>query len=247
MKLLIDLGNTRLKCAMWDGTALRTLGSATHAGPLDNVDFAPLWNEAGTASAILVASVAGTAIEQRLAQDLRQHFSLEPAFVASTTGACGVRNAYPQPDRLGVDRFLGMIAVHTGIAGAAVLASCGTALTLDAIAADGAHLGGLISASPALMIDALTGNTARLRQPQAARIVELADNTADAIESGAWLGAAALIERFVERAATLIGSRPALVLSGGGAQRLNGLIEPVHRVDEEIVLRGLAIYADSVT
>jgi len=247
MKLLIDLGNTRLKCALWNGKTLQTLGSATHAGPMDNVDFAALWNESGTVSAILVASVAGAAIEQRLAHDLRRRFGLEPVFVASSAGACGVRNAYPQPDRLGVDRFLSLIAVHAGGAGAAVLASCGTALALDAIAADGAHLGGLISASPALMIDALTGNTARLGRPQDARIVELADNTADAIESGTWLGAAALIERFVERAATLIGSRPALVLSGGGAQRLSGLITSKHRVDEEIVLRGLAVYADSVT
>ncbi|HEY2395799.1 MAG TPA: type III pantothenate kinase [Rudaea sp.] len=247
MKLLIDLGNTRLKCALWDGTTLRTLGAATHAGPMDNVDFAALWSEAGAVSAILIASVAGAALGLRLARDLRRRFGLEPVFVASTAQACGVRNAYAQPERLGVDRFLGLIAVHADAAGAVVLASCGTALTLDAIDADGGHRGGLISASPALMIDALTGNTARLQRPRAARIVELAVDTADAIESGTWLGAAALIERFVERAAALIGSRPAVVLGGGGARRLGGLIAPAHRVDEEVVLRGLAIYADSVT
>ena len=247
MKLLIDLGNTRLKSAVWDGTTLRALGAATHGGPMDNVDFDALWNEAGAVSAILVASVAAAATCQRLAQDLRRRFGREPVFVASSAQACGVRNAYAQPERLGVDRFLGLIAVHADVAGAVVLASCGTALTLDAIDADGLHRGGLISASPALMIDALTGNTARLQRPRAARVVELAADTADAIESGTWLGAAALIERFVERAAAVIGSRPALVLAGGGAQRLGGLIAPAHRVDEAVVLRGLAIYADCVT
>jgi type III pantothenate kinase len=247
MKLLIDLGNTRLKCALWDGTTLRTLGAITHADPKDNVDFAALWSEAGAVSAIYIASVAGTEIGQRLAQDLLRRFKVEPVFVTSSAQACGVRNAYAQPQRLGVDRFLGLIAVHADVAGAAVLASCGTALTLDALDADGSHRGGLISASPALIMDALTGHTARLQRPHGARVVEFAVDTADAIESGTWLGAAALIERFVARAATLLGSRPTLVLGGGGAQRLSGLIVPAHRVDEEVVLRGLAIYADSVT
>jgi pantothenate kinase type III len=32
MKLLIDLGNTRLKCALWDGSALHFLGALAHAG-----------------------------------------------------------------------------------------------------------------------------------------------------------------------------------------------------------------------
>lgn len=247
MKLLVDIGNTRLKCALWGGSRLRTLGPATHAGAVENVDFGALWNGVADLSSIHVASVAGGPVEQRLAQSLMQRFGLAPVFVASSAAACGVRNAYAQPERLGVDRFLGLIAIHASEAGPAVLASCGTALTLDAIGADGTHLGGLISASPALMIDALTGNTARLRQPQSAQVVELADNTGDAIESGTWLAAAALIERFVARTASLVGGAPSVVLSGGGGERLSGLITPAHRVDGEIVLRGLAIYADSVT
>jgi hypothetical protein len=114
-----------------------------------------------------------------------------------------------------------------------------------ALAADGSHLGGLIAPSPPLMRDALTGATARLSTPQAARVVERADNTGDAIESGVWLAAAALLERFAARATTTFGAAPSIVLTGGGAERLATLIEPVHRIDAEVVLRGLAIYASS--
>jgi type III pantothenate kinase len=255
MKLLIDVGNTRLKCALWDGAVLRELGSATHAAAMqaalmdadaaNNVDFAALWAQVADVSAIFIASVASSTIEQRLAQSLTQRFARTPRFVASAASACGVRNAYPQPERLGVDRFLSLIAVHAFERSPAVLASCGTALTLDALAADGTHLGGLISASPALAIDALTGSTARLQAPQSARVVELADNTDDAIESGAWLAAVAQVERFVARAAGLMGGTPALILSGGGAARLSALIAPPHRVDASLVLRGLAVYSDS--
>jgi type III pantothenate kinase len=133
--------------------------------------------------------------------------------------------------------------MHAVESGPCVLASCGTALTLDALAADGTHLGGLIAPSPALMRDALTGATARLATPQFARVVECADNTDDAIESGVWLAAAALLERFVARAAATFGTPPSVVLTGGGAERLGALIALPHRIDTELVLRGLALYA----
>jgi len=245
MKLLIDLGNTRLKCALWDGSALRFIGALAHVGDDVQLDFDTLWKDIGAVSAILIASVASAVVGDQVARKALERFVVQPAFVLSPASACGVRNAYAEPDRLGIDRFLGLVALHAIQSGPCVLASCGTALTLDALAADGSHLGGLIAPSPPLMRDALTGATARLSTPQAARVVERADNTGDAIESGVWLAGAALLERFVARATTTFGAAPAVVLTGGGAERLATLIEPAHRVDAELVLRGLAIYAAS--
>src|SRR5262249_12893162 len=158
---------------------------------VDNVDFESLWTNLPDIAAIFVASVAAEELGQRLARGLTQRFRRAPQFVASTAQACGVRNAYPHPQRLGVDRLLGTIALHAGAKRPFVLASCGTALTLDALSADGTHLGGLICASPGLMLDALVGNTGRLTTPQGARVVELADDTGDAMHSGAWLAATA--------------------------------------------------------
>lgn len=245
MKLLIDLGNTRLKCASWDGGALRFVGALAHAGSGMEMDFAGLWKDIENVSSILIASVAGAALGDQVARHALARFGVQARFVQSPASACGVRNAYAQPERLGVDRFLGLVALHAGEPGPCVLASCGTALTLDALAADGVHLGGLIAPSPALMRDALTGATARLATPRSARVVERADNTDDAIESGVWLAAAALLERFVARAAAAFGASPAVVLTGGGATRLGELLEPAHRIDPKLVLRGLAIYAES--
>lgn len=244
MKLLIDLGNTRLKWALWDGTELRSRGALAHAGG-EPVDFAALWKDIHELDAAWIASVAAPALEAALAGSLRARAIPEPHFVRSCAQACGVRNAYAQPQRLGVDRFLSLIAAHAHAPQPTVIASCGTALTVDALTADGTHLGGLIAPAPELMRNALLGNTARLGDVGGASIVEMADNTADAVASGTWLAAVALIERFVAQAAQRMGAAPALVLSGGGAARLAGLIDVPLRIDSELVLRGLALFAEA--
>jgi len=241
MKLLFDLGNTRVKWAAWDGRDLRGGGAAAHR---DNVDFAALLQDIQKPDGIWIASVAAPALDERLVQFARTHWRIEPMFVRSSASACGVRSAYAQPERLGVDRWLGLIAAHAHGEAPAVIAGCGTALTLDALAIDGMHLGGLIAPSPQLMRQALLGNTARLGDIDAATVVEIASNTADAVASGTWLAAAALVERFVAQAAARFTATPRLVLTGGGASRLGALLALPHRIDAELVLRGLAHYAD---
>lgn len=254
MKLLIDLGNSRLKWALWDGTQLHRGATLTHArtsesestdGPPAEVDFSTLWKDVPAVNAIWVASVASNALEQTLTHSLNEHFAVSVRYARSPAFACGVRNAYSAPARLGVDRFLGLVAAHRDSAGPAVIASCGTALALDAVGTDGKHLGGLIAPAPPLMRHALLERTARLGELAAAPIAEFADTTAGAVESGTWLAAVALVERFARRAHSVFGMTPALILSGGGAKRLAPLLELEHRVDPDLVLRGLAHFADA--
>ena len=88
--------------------------------------------------------------------------------------------------------------------------SCGTALTLDALSAEGTHLGGLIVPGLRLMHEAITQRHGTFDgRASGSRIVEMADNTADAIESGIQLAAVAVIERFVARARARLGTEPA--------------------------------------
>jgi len=239
MKLLIDLGNTRAKWALWNGVDLLAVRAAVHGEPGDLV-----WADLPRVDAVVVASVAAPALNARIDAAARERFGVSAHFMHSCAQACGVRNAYAQPERLGIDRFLALIAAHGRVHEPTVIASCGTALTLDALAADGTHLGGLIAASPDLALTALRGGTANLRAMPPGSIVEFAANTADAMESGAWLAAAALVERFVAHAAARFDAMPALTLTGGGAARLGELLSMRHRIDAELVLRGLAMLAD---
>lgn len=253
MKLLIDLGNSRLKWALWDGAQLHRGATLTHTHASESesadpatveVNFSALWKDIPAVNAIWVASVASTALEHTLTHSLNEHFAVSVRYARSPAAACGVRNAYSAPARLGVDRFLGLVAAHRDSAGPAVVAGCGTALALDAVGSDGRHLGGLIAPAPPLMRQALLERTARLGDLAAAPIADFADTTSAAVESGTWLAAVALVERFARRAQAVFGITPALILSGGGAKRLAPLLELEHRFDPDLVLRGLAHFAD---
>lgn len=238
MILLVDLGNSRLKWALHDET-LHVGAPVDHARPLPpQLDAA--WGRAGAVTRALVASVAAPALEAELAVAVMARFGIAAEFVRTPAQAAGVRNAYATPAKLGIDRFLALVALHADAALPVVHASVGTALTLDALAADGTHHGGLIAPSPALMQQTLLDATARVTASDDAPIAELATDTESAVRSGCLLAAAALIERFRAQAAVVLGTPPALVLSGGGAPPLVPLLAPPVRVKVDLVLRGLA-------
>ena len=242
MKLLIDLGNTRLKWATWSGSRLQAGGVFAHAGQSLLTELPREWVELVRVDAVLVASVLAPAREQELDDFVRQRFSLHAEFVRSPAAALGVRNAYAEPARLGVDRFLALAALHAQRAAAQVLASVGTALTVDALGADGVHHGGLILPAPQLMREAVLAGTARVGTAQG-NYRELPHDTADAVVSGALYAALGAIERFRANAARRLGSTPLLHLTGGGADELAALLPDAVRA-HDLVLRGLALWAE---
>jgi type III pantothenate kinase len=235
MKLLVDIGNTRLKSALVDGEDWQSIDAVPGAA----IDAA-LWKDIPHVDSAWIASVASADVTERIAAHLRERFSTEVHIVRSTAEACGVRSAYGKPERLGVDRFLALIAVHAQSKGATVIVSCGTALTLDALRENGQHLGGLIAPSPALMQQALRTGAAQLRQIDETDVVDIADNTDAAVASGTWLSAVALTERFLAKATERLAAPPRLVVAGGGGERLAALLDRPSDVEPDLVLRGLA-------
>ncbi len=245
MRLLLDLGNTRLKWAL-------------HAPPLGwfahgAVDWQPdmaralelAWTGLPQPTTVIAASVVDTVREAQVANVTERLFACAPRWLRTPASACGVRNAYAEPQRLGVDRFLAMVAARADGHAPCVVAGAGTALTLDALAADGQHLGGLIAPGPQLMQQSLLDATARVRPDRPGDILELADNTADAVASGCWQAAAALIERFATRVAKRVGATPTLILGGGDAARLAPLLSLPVQLSQDGVLHGLAVWADT--
>lgn len=243
MRLLLDLGNTRLKWAVQDDRG----GWFAHAAVAWQDDVPAALADAWRGIALppaFGASVVESAREELVARSVRACGG-DVTWLRTPAVACGVRNAYAEPARLGVDRFLAMVAARADGLGACVLAGVGTALTLDALDADGRHLGGLIAPGPQLMRQALLGATAQVRPVRAGTIHELADNTADAVRSGCWLAAAALVERFVAQVTPRLASVPTVSLSGGDAEPLAALLAlPVRRTHDS-VLRGLAVWAQT--
>ncbi|MEO6076455.1 MAG: type III pantothenate kinase [Dokdonella sp.] len=244
MNLLIDFGNTRLKWASHVDGEVRPGGVFAHqqqslAAAASN-DWLALPRRP---ESVLVASVVGEKREAELTALCRSVFRVDPVWLKTPRHALGVNNGYRQPNRLGIDRFLAMVAMHAKSPRAQVLVSCGTALTLDALAADGEHHGGLILASPDLMRSALRSATARLAGP-CGKLVEMATTTNDAIQSGALLAAIALIGRFRRQTAAKLGAVPVIVLTGGGSAELSPWLPDSER-HADLVLHGLARWAEA--
>jgi type III pantothenate kinase len=244
MILLVDIGNTRLKWARLDGTEL----SAQQAIVRSNVSceqLAAFVTDGIQPSRILVSNVAGPTVEQEITRALRQRTSAPIEFVRSTASACGVRSAYPQPERLGTDRWMSVIAAHH-LVGAACIATFGTAMTIDAVSVDGQHLGGVIVPGPQLMIDSLLANTSDLAQrSMGGNIADdlFADNTLGAIHQGALHACAALVERAFATSEARLKGKPTLILSGGASEAIAKALRIPQRIVPDLVLRGLALIA----
>lgn len=243
MKLLLDLGNTRLKWAVLDRGTRIGQGAVAWSDDVESL-LAAAWGPLDGVTHIYGASVVDAAKEARVEAIANAIRARNVYWLRTPAEACGIRSAYAEPERLGVDRFLAMVwAFHDGDA-PCVLVGVGTALTLDALDAEGRHLGGLIAPGPQLMQQSLWGATARVR-PEPGRVLDAADNTADAVASGCWQAAVALIERFVARMSPQLGGAPQVILGGGDAAQLQSLLAVPAKLTEDSVLRGLAVWAEA--
>jgi type III pantothenate kinase len=256
--LLLDVGNSRLKWALLRG-AYRRGQRFTRSGSLELAQLAGagaalqrLIALLGPLTAIEACNVAGTAVERQLRAIARRAGTPRPRFARSAHAAAGVRNAYPQPWRLGVDRWAALIGARFEHPRRALcLVAVGTAMTIDLLDPSGRHRGGSIIPGPALMIDSLLERTAGIRRraggARAAHAVRtrpatlFARDTRGAIAVGAVHAAAALIVEAMRTARALLGARPQLILSGGAADAVGQLLRGGYRREDELALRGLAV------
>jgi type III pantothenate kinase len=167
--------------------------------------------------------------------------SLLPAvpveWFAASASRAGLANGYRNPSQLGCDRFAAAIGARALAPGRAlIVATCGTATTIDAVSADGVFIGGMILPGLALMASSLARNTAQLPQvaPGAAPPPQFADNTADAIVAGCLAAQAGAIER-----AVAAHRADACILSGGAAPWVAPSLTVSFQVADNIVLAGL--------
>ena len=237
---LFDLGNTRLKCA-----ALAPGGGVgeVFALPHGETDLGAALDAVLPSSRIdvaHVASVADPSLRIALLTALADR-SRRIELARTQRRFAGVEIAYPHPQRLGVDRFLALVAAHHQARAPVLVCGVGTALTVDLVDGDGRHLGGRIAPSPTLMREVLHARAAHL--PEEGGDYELfARDTDDALASGCLGAAVALIEQTQREALARVRTTPVLILHGGGAGALAAHL-PDAVLHRSLVLDGLAIWA----
>lgn len=252
--LLVDIGNSRVKAGLQPTPAAgRVIPLPAYfwreqpGGPA--ALFAAAWPGLAAPARICLANVAGPEVGQAFASAMAARFGL-PVEEARTEAEClGLRIAYREPARLGVDRFLALLAAYAKLGGPVCVVDCGTALTLDAVDAQGRHHGGLIVPGGGLMRAALRRGTARLdpapEGEPAGEVGLLGADTEAGIAAGTRHALAGLVERVLPRLAAELGTAPRCLLTGGEAAALLPLLSVPGEICPDLVLQGLALWLEA--
>ncbi len=254
MLLAIDVGNTNVVFALFEGRRIRARWRIA-TDPRRTGDEYAVWLMQllairGVArqdiSQIIVSTVVPRALHniEVLAQN---YFGVEPLIAGTPPVTYGIDVDVDQPSSLGSDRAVNAIAAHAKYAGDLIIVDFGTATTLDVIDFNGAYKGGIIAPGINLSLDALVGNTAKLPRiaieaPKSTSVI--GTNTEDQMLIGVFWGYVAMMEGLIARIRAQIG-RPARVIATGGlAVLFNDHTGIFDDVDPDLTLDGLAILAE---
>jgi type III pantothenate kinase len=238
MNLCVDIGNSRLKWAQGEPPGW-TVRSAALAG-LDPGDlYAILWNRLVPPTRLLVSCVARTEWSETLRHWARAHWGCEAELLQASAAAGGVRNRYRDPARLGIDRWAALVGARRLTNGPAIVIDAGTAVTVDALGADGEFLGGVILAGLELQRAGLRHGTAGIGVTEERATGCLALDTDEAVTAGTRYGLAGGIERIIREQSGALGGTPVILITGGDAERLLPLLPSGVRHVPDLVLLGV--------
>jgi len=244
--LVLDVGNSRTKWGVHSGRGWISFGVAP------NADIGTLalreWQNLPRPGRIVGVNVAGEPTRMRLEAQLAR-WRVPPRWLVATAAAGGVVNGYAQPGQLGADRWAALIAARKRALGTelfpppVVVVNAGTAVTIDALDADGVFRGGVIVPGLRLMLQALAEHTAGLKAPPGT-YRDFPTNTGDALFSGAVQAITGAIGEMRARLAAGTGEVKCLLAGGAAsdiAPHLGGAVEVV----DNLVLEGVLVLADA--
>ena len=246
--LALDIGNTRLKWALYARAQPASEPVAQGAAFLETIDDLAdgEWKRLAPPTQMLGCIVAGEAVRVRVEQQL-ELWDLAPRWVVPSARQAGVSNGYDHPSRLGADRWVAMIGARwhvlaRGPARPVLVVMVGTAVTVDALGTEGRFLGGLILPGFGLMLKALEMGTAGLKVPTG-EVVEFPTNTSDALMSGGAYAIAGAVRRQYRRLQARCGTEPLLFMGGGAAAKLAPITDLLLETVDTLIFDGLLAIA----
>lgn len=237
--VVADLGNSRLKWGL-----VRTNGlEASIALPIDDTQaWSAAWEDWALGDQPWIISTVNPPLAARLEAFLhargvrRMHWFRSAADVP-------IKHALDHPERAGADRAFAVLAAvaSQGLGRPGIVVSCGSAITVERISAEGIWLGGAIAPGLGLSARALNEGTAQLpfvnaREAPAA----WGNSTQPALEAGIFWGAVGTIRELVMRQSEDLTPAPWLIWTGGDARILAPHVAwRESRVVPDLVLLGL--------
>jgi type III pantothenate kinase len=230
VNLLLDLGNSRLKWATSEKQGQTLAHSDITAEMLRHLwcDLRPEKIGISSVGKVELLNLI-TNVARELWRDIPIHFA------TSEAEFFGVKNGYSQPEKLGVDRWLALIAARQKTDSPICVVDCGTAVTVDVLNEKGEHQGGLICAGLTLMKNALASNTADLPFANSTQKIGLAIKTEAAIFNGTLFSACGLIEKVMQQ----LPQNTELFLTGGDAEIIATELNVTFTLEPNLVLEGL--------
>ncbi len=254
MLLAIDVGNTNVVFALFDGLAIKARWRIA-TDPRRTGDEYAVWLmqlltiegfKREDVSQTIIATVVPRALHN-LNVLVSKYFGHEPLVAGLAPADYAIDIDVDEPRSLGADRAVNTIAAHAKYPGDLIVVDFGTATTFDAIDCNGAYKGGIIATGINLSLDALVGNTAKLPRiaieaPRNSSVI--GRNTEDQMLIGVFWGYVAMMEGLIARMRAEIG-RPAKVIATGGlAVLFHAHTDIFDTVDNDLTLDGLALLAE---
>jgi len=238
--ILIDCGNSTLKAQYWEANRLQAsyIGAYKRRWPL----HLKHWMQDLSATHCYLASVLDAERQTELDNCLAQRFGSDVTRFRSEARSLGVVNGYHEPERLGVDRWLALIAAADLVAGDCMVIDAGSAITLDLLRGNGQHLGGAI----------LPGfNTSLDRFKQIFSHIDFSDtqiadkttpgcSTETAIQLDYSQDSSDQLPDLVTRWIQLLEQNADILLSGGDACRVQRALAQPSRIVPDLVFLGMS-------
>jgi len=245
MILLIDIGNSRIKIAAENNGQLEMYEALNYVPSQILKQFSNKIDEliSSPPTTILISNVAGPDIDKDLCQWSESKFQLTPIFAVVNDKLCGLVNAYSQPEKLGIDRWLAMIAASNCFSGPICVVDCGTAVTIDAIDDKKYFLGGVILPGIQVMRQSLIENTHAIGGNATGHIGDVfARDTQQGVSTGSILAIVATIELVVKKLEERTDQKVSCILTGGDAALIQTNMTIPTTLKTDLVFHGLILW-----
>ena len=249
MIFVMDIGNTNIKAAVFDGERLlkrwRCATNLTMTSDQYGIIMADLFRYHGldmrSIEGIMISSVVPT-INYTIEHMCRDYFGKEPRLLVPGIRT-GLNIRYENPRELGSDRIANAVAVGTLYGGPAVFIDFGTATTYGVISAKNEFMGGAIGPGLRMMNAALASGTAKL--PSIELVVPptvIGRTTVSNIQSGILYGYIGSVEKIVTEMKRELGCPQAKVIATGGmAHMVKANSSVIDEIDPDLTLTGLRL------
>ncbi len=249
MLLVVDVGNTQTHFGAWDGERLvehwRFATVRTSTADELGAALRNLLELRGLGLADLDASIVSSTVPQ-LAPEwvaMAQRYLRHEMLVVGPGIKTGVAIRIDNPRELGADRLVNAVAGYARAEGACIVVDFGTAITYDAISADGELLGALMAPGAAISIEALTERAAKLPKIElAAPRALIGKSTIEAIRSGVVYGFAGAADAIIRRLRDEeLGQEALAIATGGLAEHIVPFCDEIDDTDDLLTLTGLRL------